>query len=117
MQAINALVTSLDCLHSFPSVLQLAMNKLTSSMYVAFSDRAKLKVSVSLPILEARYEILKGCLMELLHVGIVWDHDVFCDFHNIYNMHNQQDSLSEPLLKCAKAAEALSAWSLPQVPS
>ena len=92
------------------------MNNLTSSVNVAFLDRADLKVSVGLPILEAWYEILKGCLMELLHVGIVWDHDVFCDFHNIYNMHNQQDSLSEPLLKCAKAAEVSSAQSLQQLP-
>jgi hypothetical protein len=55
--------------------------------------------------------------MELLHVGIVWDHhDVFCDFHDIYNMVNEQDSLSEPLLKCAKAAEVSSAQSLQQLP-
>jgi hypothetical protein len=48
--------------------------------------------------------------MELLHVGIVRDHhDVFCEFHDIYNMINEQDSLSEPLLTCTKAAKASSA--------
>jgi hypothetical protein len=93
------------------------MNNLTSSVNVAFFDDANLKVSGNLPFLEAQHEILKGCLMELLHVGIVWDHhDVFCDFHDICNMVNEQDSLSEPLLKCAKAAEASSAWSLWQLP-
>jgi hypothetical protein len=35
------------------------MNNLTSSVNVAFLDRADLKVSVGLPILEAWYEILK----------------------------------------------------------
>jgi hypothetical protein len=53
MRAINALVTSLDCLHSFPNVLLSAMNNLTSSVNEAFLDHANLKVSVSLPILEA----------------------------------------------------------------
>jgi hypothetical protein len=71
MRAVNALVTSLDHLHSFPNVLLSAMNNLTSSMNVPFLDCDNLKVSVGVPILEAQYEILKGCLMELLHVGIV----------------------------------------------
>jgi hypothetical protein len=68
------------------------MNNLTSSVNLAFLDRADIKVSVSLPILEARYEIIKETLMELLHVGIVRDHyvcivqhhpDVFCNFHDV----------------------------------
>jgi hypothetical protein len=76
MQAVNALVTSLDCLCSFQNVPLLATNNLTSSMNVAFLDCDDLKVSVGLPILEAPYKILKGCSMELLHVGIVPDHYV-----------------------------------------
>jgi SpoVK/Ycf46/Vps4 family AAA+-type ATPase len=71
MRAVNALVASLDHLHSFPNVLLLTTNNLTSSVNVASLDRANLKVSCSLPILEARYEILKETLMELLHMGIV----------------------------------------------
>jgi hypothetical protein len=76
MQAINALVSSLDCLCFFPNVLLLTMNNLTSSVNVKFLDRANLKVSVGLPILKAQYEILKETLMELLHMGIVRDHYV-----------------------------------------
>ncbi len=42
-------------------------------------------------------------------MGIVQDDDdVFCDFHDIYNMVDEQDSLFQALLKCAKAAEGLS---------
>jgi SpoVK/Ycf46/Vps4 family AAA+-type ATPase len=63
MQAINALVASLDHLRSFPNVLLLTTNNLTSSVNVAFLDHADLKVSVGLPILEAKYEILKETLM------------------------------------------------------
>jgi SpoVK/Ycf46/Vps4 family AAA+-type ATPase len=57
MQAANALLMSLDCLCSLPNVLVLATSNLASSVDVAFLDCAN-------PILEARYEILKGCLME-----------------------------------------------------
>jgi hypothetical protein len=55
--------------------------------------------------------------MELVHVGIVQDDDdEFCDFHDIYNTVNEQDSLSQALLKCAKAAEGLSGRSLQRLP-
>ena len=70
MQAGNALVTSLDCLHPFPNILLLAMNNLTLSVHVKFFDCADLKFFVSLPILPAQYEFLKVCLMEVVHVGI-----------------------------------------------
>jgi hypothetical protein len=70
MQAVNALVTSLDCLYSFPNILLLAMNNLTLSVHVNFFDCADLKFFVSLPILPAQYEFLKVCLMEVVHVGI-----------------------------------------------
>jgi hypothetical protein len=127
MWAVNALVASLDCLRSFPNVLLLTMNNLTSSVNVAFLDRADLKVSVSLPILEAWYEILKETLMEFLHVGIVRDHyvgivwhhhDVFCDFHDVSTWSmSKQDGFSKPFLKCAKAPKVSSARSLQQLPS
>jgi hypothetical protein len=51
-------------------------------------------------------------LMELLLFKIIM---ILWLAHNIYNTVNEQDSLSEPLLKCTKAAEALSAWSLRQL--
>jgi hypothetical protein len=110
MQAINTLEKSLDHLRSFPNVLLSTTSNLTSLVDIASLVCANLKVFVGLPFLEARYEILKGCLMEFVHVGIVQDHgDVFCDSNNVYNMVNEQDSLSQALFKCAKDAEALSA--------
>jgi hypothetical protein len=61
------------------------------------------KVFVGLPILDARYEILKGCLMELVHVSIVWDHhDVFCNFHNIYNMVDETTAWVSPFWNVPK---------------
>jgi hypothetical protein len=113
MWAINALVASLDHLCSFPNVLLLTMNNLTSSVNVAFLDRADFKVYVSLPILEAWYEILKETLMELLHVGIVQDHyvgivwhhhDVFCNFHDVSTW------------SMSKTASVSPFWNAPKLP-
>jgi hypothetical protein len=58
MRAVNALLTSLDRLRSFSNVLVLTTTNLTSSVDMAFVDRADLKQYIGLPILEARYEIL-----------------------------------------------------------
>ena len=118
MRAVNALLTSLDRLRSFSNVLVLATSNLTSSVDVAFLDRADLKVYVGLPILEARYEILRGCLMELARVGIIQSEKdgVLCDFDDIYETVDEQNVLSRALLKCAEAAEGLSGRSLRRLP-
>jgi hypothetical protein len=110
MQAINALVMSLDNLRSFPNVLQSTTSNLTLLVDIASLVCANLKVFVGLPFLEALYEVLKGCSMEFVHVSIVQDHgDVFCDSYNVYNMVNEQGSLCQAQFKYAKAAEALTA--------
>jgi ATPase family associated with various cellular activities (AAA) len=51
MRAVNALLTSLDRLRSFPNVLVLTTTNLTSSVDIAFVDRADLKQYIGLPIL------------------------------------------------------------------
>lgn len=40
---------------------------------IAFVDRADIKAYVGPPTLEARYEILRSCLQELLRTGILSD--------------------------------------------
>jgi pachytene checkpoint protein 2 len=71
MRAVNALLTSLDGLKAFPNVLVLATTNLTNSVDAAFVDRADLKLHIGMPILQARYEILRSCLFELERVGII----------------------------------------------
>ena len=71
MRAVNSLLTSLDRLKAFPNVLVLATTNLTGSVDSAFIDRVDLKLYVGMPILEARYEILRSCLIELQRVGII----------------------------------------------
>lgn len=71
LRAVNSLLTSLDRLRSFPNVLILATTNLTASVDEAFLDRADMKVFIGLPCREARYEILRSCIQELLRVGII----------------------------------------------
>ena len=86
MRAVNSLLTSLDRLKSFPNVLVLATTNLTDSVDAAFIDRVDLKLQVGMPILEARYEILRSCLIELQRVGII---------HATVNESNNQKMTSD----------------------
>ena len=122
MRAVNALLTSLDRLRSFPNVLVLATTNLTSSVDLAFVDRADVKQYIGLPILEARYEIFRSCLRELVRVGIIEsseeDGEVLCSFDDIFKTSTgeRSASLSRSLIKCAEAAEGLSGRSLRRLP-
>lgn len=96
IRAVNALLTGLDQLQQYPNVLVLTTTNLlnkgkkskragaigsgtTGAVDSAFIDRVDMKIHVGLPILQARYEILRSCIEELVRVGIVQygdDHDV-----------------------------------------
>jgi hypothetical protein len=71
LRAVNSLLTSLDRLRTFSNVLILATTNLTASVDPAFVDRADMKVYIGLPCCEARYEILRSCMHELVRVGII----------------------------------------------
>ena len=122
MCAVNSLLTSLDRLRSFPNVLVLATTNITGQIDDAFVDRVDLKLEIGLPILRARYEILRSCLEELIRVGIVEgpSDDVVMDFaaisvgEEIYIDEN--DDASDRLYECAKRAEGLSGRSLRRLP-
>jgi hypothetical protein len=71
IRAVNALLTSIDRLKRYPNVIIMTTTNITGSVDVAFVDRADIKQYIGLPILEARYEILRSCCVELMRVGIV----------------------------------------------
>lgn len=71
MRAVNALLTCLDRLKTFPNVLILATTNMTAKVDAAFCDRADLMLFVGNPNQEARREILRTCLVELQRVGLV----------------------------------------------
>ena len=119
MRAVNALLTSLDRLKQFPNVLILATTNLTQRVDEAFLDRADLALHVGYPTVEARYAILRSCLLELLRVSILTIHSagaqqktnggrvvpVFAEYDNypvgvsLWEVANAADGFSGRLLK------------------
>ncbi|XP_078172971.1 pachytene checkpoint-like protein isoform X2 [Carex rostrata] len=71
IRVVNALLTQMDKLKSWPNVIILTTSNITTAIDIAFVDRADIKAYVGPPTLQARYEILRSCVHELLRVGIL----------------------------------------------
>ncbi|XP_039133105.1 pachytene checkpoint protein 2 homolog [Dioscorea cayenensis subsp. rotundata] len=71
IRVVNALLTQMDRLKSWPNVIILTTSNITAAIDIAFVDRADIKAYVGPPTLQARYEILRSCLQELLRAGIL----------------------------------------------
>ncbi|KAF3630387.1 hypothetical protein FXO37_28496, partial [Capsicum annuum] len=96
---------------------------------IAFVDRADIKAYVGPPTLQARYEILRSCLQELLRTGILsnsqdGDHLVLPNFvilkenlHEVVPTEPQMSlHLGQQLLEAAEACEGMSGRSLRKLP-
>ncbi|EPQ59557.1 P-loop containing nucleoside triphosphate hydrolase protein [Gloeophyllum trabeum ATCC 11539] len=75
-QVVNALLTQLDKLKHRKNVLIMSTSNLAKAIDSAFVDRADIIQYIDLPPREAIYDILRSCLSELVHKGIVCDADV-----------------------------------------
>ena len=71
VRVVNAVLTQLDALRRRRNVLCLATSNLLGAIDAAFLDRADLTMRLGLPPLEARHEILRSCLQELMRAGVV----------------------------------------------
>jgi pachytene checkpoint protein 2 len=107
MRAVNALLTSLDKLKSFPNLLVMGTTNLKGRLDEALVDRADLKVYLGNPIVEARFEILKSCLLELMRAGIIVD-EVVPDFASATEKH--------VLNECARLTNGWSGRALRRLP-
>ncbi|KAL2243666.1 UNVERIFIED_CONTAM: Pachytene checkpoint protein 2 [Sesamum indicum] len=128
IRVVNALLTQMDKLKSSPNVIILTTSNITAAIDIAFVDRADIKAYVGPPTLQARYEILRSCLVELLRSGILSDSEFQdCDFPSFTSLREQLNSLVIPeaaprlnlckqLLAAAEACEGLSGRSLRKLP-
>jgi hypothetical protein len=112
MRAVNSLLTSLDRLRSFPNVLVLATTNLTGAVDEAFVDRVDLKIHIGMPILKARYQILRSCVEELARVGIIEQSSFLVPSFD----EKDSNGLGAQLNACAAKAEGLSGRSLRRLP-
>ncbi|TBU48473.1 P-loop containing nucleoside triphosphate hydrolase protein [Dichomitus squalens] len=76
LRVVNALLTQLDKLKHKKNCLVMSTSNLATAIDSAFVDRADIVQYVDLPPREAIYEILRGCLLELVKKGIVAEVDV-----------------------------------------
>lgn len=131
IRVVNALLTQMDKLKSSPNVIILTTSNITAAIDIAFVDRADIKAYVGPPTLQARYEILRSCLQELLRTGIlsnsqVQDGDslILPNFVTLKEKLNSPEitefaaplNLGKHLLEAAEACEGLSGRSLRKLP-
>ncbi|KAK9278699.1 hypothetical protein L1049_028274 [Liquidambar formosana] len=129
IRVVNALLTQMDKLKSSPNVIILTTSNITAAIDIAFVDRADIKAYVGPPTLEARYEILRSCLQELIRTGII-SNSQDCDRLILPNYVSLKEKLNMPeiqhaespvhlckqLLEAAEACEGLSGRSLRKLP-
>ncbi|XP_073125283.1 pachytene checkpoint protein 2 homolog isoform X2 [Henckelia pumila] len=124
IRVVNALLTQMDKLKSSPNVIILTTSNITAAIDIAFVDRADIKAYVGPPTLQARYEILRSCLLELLRAGILSDSQIQ-SFTSLKEQLNSTTGATESaaplnlckqLLEVAEACEGLSGRSLRKLP-
>ncbi|XP_050378176.1 pachytene checkpoint protein 2 homolog [Argentina anserina] len=129
IRVVNALLTQLDKLKSAPNVIILTTSNITAAIDIAFVDRADLKAYVGPPTLQARYEILRSCLEELIRTGVLSSFEG-CESFMLPNYASLKEKLNMPqihdthtplhlsrqLLETAEACEGFSGRSLRKLP-
>ncbi|XP_021762834.1 pachytene checkpoint protein 2 homolog [Chenopodium quinoa] len=128
IRVVNALLTQLDKLKSSPNVIIMTTSNITAAIDIAFVDRADIKAYVGPPTLQARYEILRSCVQELLRSGILknfqdkpLDMLTFPSLKEKLLSSEMQEAgasltLSRQLLEVAEACDGLSGRSLRKLP-
>lgn len=76
LRAVNAILTSLDRLKRHSNCLVITTSNMmasggTETIDAAFLSRCDMKILVPNPGIRARYDILRGCVNEMVRVGIV----------------------------------------------
>ncbi|EOY20893.1 P-loop containing nucleoside triphosphate hydrolases superfamily protein isoform 2 [Theobroma cacao] len=129
IRVVNALLTQMDKLKSSPNVIILTTSNITAAIDIAFVDRADIKAYIGPPTLQARYEILKSCLNELIRTGIISssrdssqsilpDYVTLKEKLSMPEIQEVQTTLHlwKQLLEAAEACEGLSGRSLRKLP-
>ncbi|XP_030458051.2 pachytene checkpoint protein 2 homolog isoform X2 [Syzygium oleosum] len=125
IRVVNALLTQMDKLKSSPNVIIMTTSNITAAIDVAFVDRADIKAYIGPPTLQARYEILRSCVQELMRAGILSDTQELGKF-TLPNYATAQErqvaqgqeiaELCKILLEAAETCEGFSGRSLRRLP-
>ena len=69
IRVVNALLTQLDAIKSYPNVVILTTSNITGAIDLAFVDRADIKQYIGPPSPKAIYRIYQSCIDELMRVS------------------------------------------------
>ncbi|KAJ7956166.1 Pachytene checkpoint protein 2-like protein [Quillaja saponaria] len=129
IRVVNALLTQMDKLKSSPNVIILTTSNITAAIDIAFVDRADIKAYVGPPTLQARYEILRSCLQELVQKGVLASYQdckevMLPNYASVKERLNSQEvhgdkpllQICKQLLETAEACEGMSGRSLRKLP-
>mmetsp|Transcript_1268 Transcript_1268/g.2485 ORF Transcript_1268/g.2485 Transcript_1268/m.2485 type:complete len:427 (+) Transcript_1268:210-1490(+) len=120
IRVVNALLTQIDQLKERPNVLIMTTSNITEAIDLAFVDRADIKQYIGLPSVNARYEILRSCISELMRVGIIAPHVELLPLAEMTSERvNAPEAAKDPsctLLSHAKEAAGLSGRGLRKLP-
>ena len=119
IRAVNALLTNLDRLKRYPNVLILTTSNLTNAIDNAFLDRADIRQYIGLPNIQARYEIFKSCIDELIKVQMINDNqiDKILNYKQVIKQQkNNIDEIHSLMLLIAKDSDGYSGRSLRKLP-
>lgn len=119
LRVVNAVLTQLDQLRSFPNVLVLTTSNLTSTIDLAFIDRADLKQFVGHPSVEAIYEIFRSAIAELIKVSIISTESTLADYEQMMRVARNGSEWykhSERLMEIARRCFGFSGRTLRKLP-
>lgn len=71
VRVVNAVLTQLDRIKKYPNVLIITTSNLTSSIDLAFLDRADIVTFIHQPSIEAVYKIVSSAIIELADKGVI----------------------------------------------
>jgi len=120
IRVVNALLTQIDQLKEKRNVMVMTTSNITEAIDLAFVDRADIKQYIGLPSANARYQILRSCVLELMRVGIIAP---ACDLRDMSEL--TPEALASPeaakdpsavLFRFAKEANGLSGRGLRKLP-
>lgn len=120
IRVVNALLTQIDQLKSYPNVLILATSNLTECIDLAFLSRADIKQYIGNPGKETRYKILLNCIDELMKKSLISNDKIPMDFSSVTLLSKNSDTshFRESLLlyEIAELSEGLSGRQLRKLP-
>lgn len=112
IRVVNAVLTQLDRIRKYPNVFVLATSNLTSSIDLAFLDRADIVQYIGNPSMAAIYEIYRSALEDLQNVDIIKDAEAI----PAYSEANVNTVVSNNMKIVSELSLGLSGRSLRKVP-